>query len=82
MGKARQRQRIQRIQNTGCNFISMKGFRDKVTGGLRSNLIEGIHLKEIGLRTFAKAIKKSLYSPSNLNNEAIATIARLTASST
>ena len=72
---------LRHAENTGSNFISMKGFRDKVTGGLRSNLIDGIHLKEIGLRTFAKAIKKSLYSPSNLNNDAIATIARLTASS-
>ena len=68
-------------ENTGCNFISMKGFRDKVTGGLRSNLINGIHLKEIGLRTFAKAIKKSLFSPSNLTNEAIASITRLSTDS-
>ena len=65
-------------ENTGCNFISMKDFRDKVTGGLRSNLIDGIHLKEIGVKTFAKAIKKSLYSPSNLTNEVMATITRLT----
>ena len=62
---------------TGCNFISMKGFRDRFTGSLRPNLIQGIHLKEVGLRTFAKAIKKSLFSPSNVDNQTLGALMRV-----
>ena len=62
--------------NTGCNFISMKNFRDRNTGSLRQNLVKGIHFQEIGLRTHAKAIKKSLFSPSNLDNERLSAFMR------
>ena len=62
---------------TGCNFISMKSFRDRNTGSLRQNLIKGIHFQEVGLRTYAKAIKKSLFSPSNIGNETLSAAMRV-----
>ena len=64
-------------QDTGCQFISTKAFRDSNTGDLRPNLTKGIHLKEIGLKTYTKAIMKSLFSPENIGNPTMATIVRL-----
>ena len=54
--------------HTESNFISTKEFRDRATGNLRANMMEGIHYKEWGVSILSKEIMKSLYSRSNLDN--------------
>ena len=55
----------------------MKAFRDWNTGELRENLINGFHLKDIGIRTLCKAVRKSLYSPNNISNDTLAHIVQI-----
>ena len=54
--------------HTGSNIISTKQFRDRNTGQMRSNLMNGIHYNEVGIRILAKEMKKSLYSDANIGN--------------
>ena len=54
--------------HTGSNLVSTKHFRDRNTGHMRSNLMNGIHYNDIGVRILAKEMKKSLYSEANLDN--------------
>ena len=54
-------------QSTGSNFISLKGLKDRNSGSLRANMIQndGIHYTEVGFKTLAKEMKRSLYSTAN-----------------
>ena len=55
-------------QSTGCNFISLKGLKDKNTKKLRANMLQtdGVHYTEVGVKILAKEIKRSLYSNANM----------------
>ena len=55
-------------QYTGSNFITTKTFLDRNTGKIRSNVMDGIHYNEWGIKMIAKQIKKSLYSTANREN--------------
>ena len=58
--------RLQKLsKHTGTNFITTKAFRDRNTGQIRRNLMDGIHYNRDGVRLIAREIKKSLYSTSN-----------------
>ena len=57
--------------HTGSNLISTKQFRDRNTGQMRSNLMNGIHYNDIGVRILAKEMKKSLFSDANIGNSSL-----------
>ena len=60
---------LQKLSNhTACNFISTKAFRDRMTGQMRRNLMKGYHYNDIGVKTLAREIKKSIFSDSNKNS--------------
>ena len=54
--------------HTGSNLVSTKHFCDRNTGQMRSNLMNGIHYNDVGVRILAKEMKKSLFSEANLGN--------------
>ena len=64
---------------TGSNYVSTKAFLDKKTKRPRSDCFEDspyeYHYEgKIGVPTLAKAIKKSLYSDANIDNDRLSTI--------
>ena len=63
--------------HTQTNFISTKSFLDNTTGKLRSNVTNGIHYNEWGIRMLAREIKKSLFSNANINNDQLNRIKNL-----
>ena len=62
--------KLQKLANhTHSNFITTRAFRDRVTGQLRKNLMEDdIHYSNIGIKTLTHAIKKSIFSASNIGD--------------
>ena len=66
---------LQKLANhTGSNYITTKAFRDRITGQMRRNLIHGIHYNDVGVKTLAREIKKSLFSESNISNTCLTTL--------
>ena len=66
---------LQKLANhTNCNFITTKAFRDRTTGQMRQNLVDEYHYNAVGIKTLAREIKKSLFSPSNLNSTSLNTL--------
>ena len=64
-------------RHTESNFITTKAFRDRQTGKMRMNLVDGIHYNNLGIRTLAREIKKSLFSHSNLDTQTLDTLIRM-----
>ena len=67
-------QELQKLANLSkANFVTTKALRDRMTGKLRKNLMNGYHYNnDIGIKTLAREIKKSLFSDANLSNKTIA----------
>ena len=71
-------QGLQKLANlTNSNFISAKEFRDRTTGRLRKNLMNDYHYNNVGVKTLARGLKKSLFSDANLNNKSLAIICNM-----
>ena len=75
-------QRLQKLCNhTKSNFVSTKAFRDRMTGSLRRNLMREYHYNDDGIKVLAHAIKKSIFSVSNIGNDDLTQMCEITTKS-